>query len=340
MSTVLAVDGGGFKTHLALMRDDGSLLAFARGPHSSPHQIGVDGCLELLERLTGEALEQAGLGRDGRPAADVGHVMMAGVDFPREEEDLQAAVDARGWATRVTVANDTFAILRAGTDRGWGVALVCGAGMNCVGVGPDGTHVRHPALGAITGDWGGGFDVGLAGLSAAARSADGRGPKTALESAVPGHFGLGTPMEVAEAIQLDGLDTPADRRARAARAERGQGGRRGDRDRRAARERGGGLPAGDAGAAGADRRARRRGARRRPLPERRRPAGGADRRAARGGGPAGERHPGRRAPGGGSGAAGSGRPRGRGEREGARPARAGAAVAGDPRAAAGDGARG
>ena len=291
MSTVLAVDGGGFKTHLALVRDDGSLLAFARGPHSSPHQIGVDGCLELLERLTGEALERRGLGRDGRPVADVGHVMMAGVDFPREEEDLQAAVDARGWATRVTVANDTFAILRAGTDRGWGVALVCGAGMNCVGVGPDGTHVRHPALGAITGDWGGGFDVGLAGLSAAARSADGRGPKTSLESIVPGHFGLGTPMEVAEAIQLDGLDTPADRRAGAARAEHGEGGRRGDRDRRAARERGGGLPAGDAGAPGADRRAGRRGARRRPLSERRRLAGGADRRAARGGGPAARASP-------------------------------------------------
>jgi N-acetylglucosamine kinase-like BadF-type ATPase len=66
--------------------------------------------------------------------------------------------------------------------------------------------VRHPALGAITGDWGGGFDVGLAGLSAAARSADGRGPKTALETAVPGHFGLETPMQVAEAMQVDGLE--------------------------------------------------------------------------------------------------------------------------------------
>ena len=27
MSVVLAVDGGGYKTHLALVRDDGSLLA-------------------------------------------------------------------------------------------------------------------------------------------------------------------------------------------------------------------------------------------------------------------------------------------------------------------------
>ena len=206
MSVVLAVDGGGYKTDLALVRDDGSLLAFARGPHSSPHQIGVDGCLELLDRLAGEARERAGIGGDGEPVPDVAHVMMAGVDFPREEEELQAAVEARGWARRVTVANDTFAILRAGTDRGWGVALVCGAGMNCVGVGPDGTHVRHPALGAITGDWGGGFDVGLAGLSAAARSADGRGPRTALETVVPGHFGLDTPMQVAEAMHVDGLE--------------------------------------------------------------------------------------------------------------------------------------
>jgi N-acetylglucosamine kinase-like BadF-type ATPase len=206
MSTVLAVDGGGFKTHLALVQDDGALLAFVRGPQSSPHQIGVGGCLELLEQLVGQALERAGRDRDGAPAGDVGQVLMSGVDFPREEEELQAAVDARGWATNMTVANDTFAILRAGTERGWGVALVCGAGINCVGVGPDGRHVRYPALGTITGDWGGGFDVGLAGLSAAARSADGRGPRTTLEHAVPTHFGFDTPLELAEAIHLDGLD--------------------------------------------------------------------------------------------------------------------------------------
>jgi N-acetylglucosamine kinase-like BadF-type ATPase len=206
MSVVLAVDGGGFKTDLALVEDDGRLLSLVRGPHSSPHQIGVPGCLELLERLFGEALAAARLERDGAPVADVAQVMMAGVDLPREEEELQAAVDARGWARRVTVANDTFAILRAGTERGWGVALVCGAGMNCVGVGPDGAHVRWPALGAITGDWGGGYDVGLAGLSAAARSADGRGPRTTLERDLPAHFGLETPTQVAEAIHLDGLE--------------------------------------------------------------------------------------------------------------------------------------
>src|SRR5205807_4404742 len=50
------------------------------------------------------------------------------------------------------------------------------------------------------GDWGGGYDVGLAGVWAAARSEDGRGPRTSLEQAVPRHFGLSTPSELAEHI--------------------------------------------------------------------------------------------------------------------------------------------
>jgi N-acetylglucosamine kinase-like BadF-type ATPase len=100
----------------------------------------------------------------------------------------------------VVVDNDTFAVLRAGTERGWGVAVVCGTGINCVGVSADGRHARFPALGTITGDWGGGTDVGNAALFAAARSEDGRGPQTSLEHAVPAHFGLDTPAELAEAI--------------------------------------------------------------------------------------------------------------------------------------------
>jgi N-acetylglucosamine kinase-like BadF-type ATPase len=98
------------------------------------------------------------------------------------------------------VGNDVFAVLRAGTERGWGVAVVCGAGINCVGVAPDGRHARFPALGPISGDWGGGADIGLAALSAAARSADGRGPRTSLEQVVPAYLDLATPRDVAVAI--------------------------------------------------------------------------------------------------------------------------------------------
>ncbi|MGZ4395602.1 MAG: N-acetylglucosamine kinase [Gaiellaceae bacterium] len=193
---ILAVDGGNSKTDLALVRADGSLLSLVRGPGSSPHHLGLEGGLTVL----GTLLDEAARGLELPVAA--AELLMAGVDFPVEEENLREAVLARGWATRVTVRNDTFAILRAGTDRGWGVAVVCGAGINCVGVAPDGRHARFPALGPITGDWGGGQDVGLAAVFAAARSEDGRGPRTSLEQAVPAHFGLETPSELAEAIHM------------------------------------------------------------------------------------------------------------------------------------------
>ena len=204
---ILAVDGGNSKTDVALVELDGAVIAHARGPLSSPHHIGLDGCLDVLQQL----VDTAGL--DGR-RADFAQVMLAGVDFPEEEARVHAAVDTRGWATTTRVANDTFAVLRAGTERGWGVAITCGAGINCVGVAPDGRHVRFPALGPTTGDWGGGYDVGEAGLYAAARSEDGRGPADELQQLVPAHFGLDSPLELARQIHRGRDPASPDRRAR------------------------------------------------------------------------------------------------------------------------------
>jgi N-acetylglucosamine kinase-like BadF-type ATPase len=191
-ASVVAVDGGASKTHLALAAADGALLRLVRGPESSPGNLGLAKALEVLDQLYVEA--------GGEGPADVAQLNMSGVDFPSDEQELREAIEARGWAKRTFVDNDTFAVLRAGTERGWGVAVVCGSGINCVGVSSDGRHARFPALGTISGDWGGGSDVGYAALFAAARSEDGRGPRTTLQEAVPAHFGFATPIELAEAI--------------------------------------------------------------------------------------------------------------------------------------------
>jgi len=203
---VLALDGGGSKTDLALVRADGEVVSLVRGPLSSPHHIGLDGSLAVIDDLLTQALDQAGIANGDGPVAQVGQLFLAGVDFPSEVDEMQQAVAARRLAETVTVGNDTLAVLRAGTEHGWGVAVVCGAGINCVGVAPDGRHARFPALGWTTGDWGGGYDVGAEATLAAARSEDGRGPKTTLEQAVPKHFGLETPMQLAEAIHHGEID--------------------------------------------------------------------------------------------------------------------------------------
>ena len=188
---MFAVDGGGSKTDAALLREDGMLLGFARGPLSQPDIIGVEASVKAVDALAAEV---------GAPA-DLGVLLIAGVDFADEEEAYKQEAERHGWATECVVGNDTYAVLRAGTDRGWGVAVTCGSGMNCVAVGADGREVRFPALGAVSGDvMDGAGAIGLAAVSAAARSQDGRGPHTALEQLVPAYFGLENPTALARAF--------------------------------------------------------------------------------------------------------------------------------------------
>jgi len=212
LPAVLAVDGGNSKTDVALVAADGSLLATATGPgmrsfYAHPAWLGdLAGLVASVQQQTG---------RTGQPAAAHLSACVANADLPEEEEELAAALAARGWGGTVTVANDTFAVLRAGLDSAgspagaepasmgpWGVAVTCGAGINCVGVAPSGQTTRFLSLGTISGDWGGGYGLGIAALWHAVRAEDGRGPATALTGAVSAHFGVRTVTEVTLGIHL------------------------------------------------------------------------------------------------------------------------------------------
>lgn len=205
---VLAVDGGNSKTDVALVDHSGSAIAHIRGPGSSPHHLGVDGCVSLLDELVGKVAAQAGL--DGpRNVADHASVYLAGADLPAETQLLTEVLGEKSWATEVVVDNDTFALLRAGTDDPDAVAVVCGAGINCVGVTADGRHARFPSLGRISGDWGGGVQLGDEALWWAARAADGRAEPTVLESMIVDHFGKASLQEVIEDLHFGRLSRAA-----------------------------------------------------------------------------------------------------------------------------------
>ena len=83
--------------------------------------------------------------------------------------------------------------------------MICGAGVNCAGIAPDGRTASFPALGDISGDWGGGSGIGMAALQAAVRARDGRGPRTALERTVPAFFGVRRPLDVTLALHRGSL---------------------------------------------------------------------------------------------------------------------------------------
>jgi N-acetylglucosamine kinase-like BadF-type ATPase len=206
LPAVLAVDGGNSKTDVALVAADGSLLATARGA-GIRHFDRLAAWLDELAGLIGQVQQQAGA--PGLSAAQHVSACVANVDLPEEQDQAVAALRARGWCSTTAVVNDTFAVLRAGLDGTaapgaphWGVAVTCGAGINCVGVHPDGRTTGYLALGSISGDWGGGGGLGRAALWWAARAEDGRGPQTALREAVAGHFGVPTIRDVTLGLHL------------------------------------------------------------------------------------------------------------------------------------------
>ena len=193
---VLAIDGGNSKTDVALVAADGSLLASARGPGINAHEVGVDQTVLILDAVVKQAVAQLDRRHRFRAGWVAQHTVacLANADLPEEEAEHATAVQAQGWSATATVVNDTFAILRAGLPDGiephWGVAVVCGAGINCVGVAPDGRVTRYLALGTISGDWGGGYGLGLEVLWHAIRAEDGRGRDTVLTSYLTSHFGV------------------------------------------------------------------------------------------------------------------------------------------------------
>ncbi|MBZ6104734.1 N-acetylglucosamine kinase [Streptomyces olivaceus] len=194
---VLAVDAGNSKTDVAVVTAEGEVLATARGGPFRPHAVGVEQAVDALAEAVARAFAAAGV-------TSVAHVSacLANADLPVEEEQLAAALDARAWGARVDVRNDTFAILRAGVAEPLGVAVVCGAGVNCVGMRPDGRTARFPAIGRISGDWGGGWGLAEEALWHAARAEDGRGEPTELARTLPAHFGLGSMYALIEALHL------------------------------------------------------------------------------------------------------------------------------------------
>ncbi|MGA8207682.1 MAG: BadF/BadG/BcrA/BcrD ATPase family protein [Candidatus Dormiibacterota bacterium] len=194
---VLAVDGGNSKTDVALVGRDGSLLGRVRVARSSHLGLGYDTSAEGLTEAVRQTYAMAGLEPTWEQVAEIGVFCVAGVDLPVDERRIDRLLRAKGWTRRLLLRNDTFAMLRAGSDRGWGVAVGCGSGLNCAGVSPAGKAIRYPALGYISGDLAeGGAWLGQSALAAALRARDGRGDRTELEQLVPQHFALHSPSAV------------------------------------------------------------------------------------------------------------------------------------------------
>jgi N-acetylglucosamine kinase-like BadF-type ATPase len=198
---VLAFDGGSTKTDVVLVSRGGAVLGRARVGPSNHQLVGLEGMVAALTDAVAAVTADARFLADPFPICRTGVYCLAGIDLPVDEANLAPAIDALGWTDRVILRNDTFAVSRAGTTSSWGIGVVCGTGMNCAAVGPDGRTVRFPALAELSGDLApGGSWLGVRALGLALRAGDGRGPATTLRQRIAAHFGTSDPEEVLSGV--------------------------------------------------------------------------------------------------------------------------------------------
>lgn len=185
-----AVDGGGSGTRALLFDESGLVLRSASGGPSNPNDIGekAAACVltDVLRAVEAEGTELIYCGLSGATT---------------HERALENALEAVFPGVRVVVKTDVFNLLSR--LRGDGAALICGTGSVCFV--RQGDNLRR--IGGwgwlIDGDCGGGYALGRGGLEAALRSADGRGPQTALYAAASEYLG-GRPEETTGRIYAGG----------------------------------------------------------------------------------------------------------------------------------------
>ena len=201
---LLAVDGGGSKVDAVLVARDGSVGAAVRFRNTDHDGTSSDAYLDGVE-LTVSSL-RAISPRPGRlPMAGLGMYCLAGADLPSDDRRIARWLGAHGWTGADVLRNDTFAVLRAGTERS-GSRRRLRYSTHCSGA-PGGKTFRFPAR-RRSGD-GRRARHGSMSLWYALRAQDGRGRRTVLSSVVPEHFGLRRPRQVMEAMYFQRV--PSDR---------------------------------------------------------------------------------------------------------------------------------
>ncbi|MCQ2428859.1 MAG: hypothetical protein MJ192_00875 [Clostridia bacterium] len=197
---VAGIDGGGTKTNLVLYEAaaDGTLrpAASCRAGGMNYNHIGVpravasvtDGLMTLCAScgLSPDKLSAVGI---GDPSCDIETAGPTGDAFRAALSD----------AVRVPILLRSDAYVSLFSLTGGlcpGVLTISGTGAICIGEDAERRLYVAGGWGQLTGDEGSGYYIGLSGIKAALRAADGIAPMTALLPAVLDFFGVSDPRDL------------------------------------------------------------------------------------------------------------------------------------------------
>ncbi len=193
----LGVDAGGTKTHALIADSTGRIHGAGRAGTGNWESVGLDGALHSLAQALDDALSSAGVRKADLCGAGYG---LAGMDWPSDEPRLLPVLDQLEVPGPRVLVNDAYVALRAGSDAGYGIAVISGTGVTIAGHNRAGEHFRTFALGGEWGDFGSSSDVVALATRAIAYAHTGRGPATQLTERLLEHYQARDTLDLVERI--------------------------------------------------------------------------------------------------------------------------------------------
>lgn len=189
---LLAIDGGGTKTIVAIADNHGKILSMSKGGASNYQVVGKQNAAETLIQLIKSTINNL-------ENADVifqrAVFALAGIDTQKDKANVEEIVKkviegSRIQVREVIVENDALSVLLGTTNHSPGALLISGTGSVAYAYDGKGKCVRVGGWGHIAGDEGSGYWIGKQAISSVLKMYDGREPESILSELVLKHLGF------------------------------------------------------------------------------------------------------------------------------------------------------
>jgi len=199
----LGVDGGGTKTHIAIIGTDRGLVCEGFAGASNPLRVGVETAVSNIIAAINSACDSVNKNRGDIVSATLG---LAGVRRADLKQIIHERVVERLGIKKIQVFTDAEIALHGIGENKAGLVIIAGTGSVCIGQNSRGEKFSAGGWGPLAGDEGGGAGIALNALHKIAKASDGRGRPTMLSDIAVDYFRAGKLENLSVAIYAPQVD--------------------------------------------------------------------------------------------------------------------------------------